>query len=143
MHDENKIVREAQRAIRREMDRRGIRIKAVQFDGGWDTSSTVLSYFPGDESKEPAIMSVAALYRLLKRRALPADLLNLLLPDGFAIVQIPEGVDHDEFAEHCQEYLIEKAKAHRPDSECGPAIGPNEKSRLDSKVVSLPLGRVA
>lgn len=135
MPDANKIVRDRQLAIRREMDRRGIAIKAVQFDGGWDSPSTVLSYFPADAAKEPAIMSVASLYRLFD--ALPLDLLSMLLPDGFQIVRVPEEIDHEELCEHMHEWLREKAAAHRLDSECGPAIGPNEHKRLTAKAVAL------
>jgi hypothetical protein len=62
MADENIIVRDRQKLIRREMDRRGIAIKAVQLDGGWEAPSTVLSWFPADENKEPQTMSVAGLY---------------------------------------------------------------------------------
>ena len=131
MHDENTIVRERQRAIRREMDRRGISIKAVQYDGGWDTPSTVLSYFPAD--KEPQTMSVAALYRLISRKALPADLLSVLLPDDFAIVRVPEGIDHDEIAALFHDYLTAKERAHHPESEAGREIGPNEDNVLRGK----------
>lgn len=138
MRDENTIVRERQMLIRREMDRNGISIKAVQLDGGWKTPSTVLSYFPNPEgTEEPATMSVAALYRLLRTKALPAQLLSLLLPDGYQIVEVPEDVDHDEFAECVHGYLAQKAKAHRPDSEAGPAIGPTEHKALCGKVVEL------
>lgn len=137
MGDENTIVRDRQRAIRREMDRRGISIKAVQYDGGWGNPSTVLSYFPADAGKEPAIMSVAALYRLLSTNALPADLLNLLLPDGFAIVHVPSGVDYDEISSLCRDFISAKDKAHHPDSEAGRDIGPSEQQDLDDKVVRL------
>lgn len=143
MTDETDIVRERQRLIRREMDRRGISIKAVQLDGGWETSSTVLSYFPADRDKEPAVMSVAAYHRLLSRGALPADLLSLLLPDGFAVVRVPEGIDHDEIAAGFQDYLAAKGRAHHPDSPAGRDIADCERSELDRKVVMLPLGRIA
>ena len=135
MADENKIVRERQKLIRRQMDERGISVKAVQLDGGWESSSTVLSYFPADQDAEPAVMSVAALYRLLSKQALPADLLSLLLPGDFAIVRVPEGIDHDVVCEAFQDYLAEKAKAHRPESECGPAIGPKEHDKLTKLAV--------
>lgn len=138
------IVRERQKLIRREMDRRGIAIKAVQYDGGWETPSTVLSYFPADENKQPATMSVAALYRLLSTKALPAELLSLLLPGDFAIVRMPEGINHDELAAAMADYLAAKNAAHHPESECGPAIGPGEQAHLDTKVVHLPIrGKVA
>lgn len=133
MRDENTIVRERQQAIRREMDRRGISIKAVQYDGGWETPSTVLSYFPAPGSKEPQTMSVAALHRLLRRKALPADLLSLLLPEGFAIVEVPEEINHAEIAGAMSDYLAAKHDAHHPESEAGPAIGPNEDNVLRGK----------
>lgn len=133
MHDENTIVRDAQRLIRREMDRRGISIKAVQYDGGWKTSSTVQSYFPADPLIDPATMSVASLYRLISTKALPIDLLSLLLPPGHLIVQAPEALDHDDISEAVQDYLQAKEQAHRPDSEAGREIGPNENNVLCGK----------
>lgn len=142
--DENKIVRDRQRLIRREMDRRGISIKAVQLDGGWETPSTVLSYFPADEHKEPATMSVAALYRMLVRKALPAELLSLLLPEGYALVRVPEGIDHDEVADEFADFLKTKNDFHHPESEAGRDLGPTERAALDAKIVHLPLrGKVA
>lgn len=137
MFDEVKIVRDRQRLIRREMDRRHIPMKAVQLDGGWETPSTVLSYFPADEQREPAVMSVASLYRLLAKGALPADLLSLLLPDGFQIVRAPEALDHDEIADLMADYLATKNGAHHPDSEAGRDIGPAEAQALCSKVARL------
>jgi len=141
--DYDKIVRERQKAIRRQIDQRQLSIKAIQFDAGWENPSTLLSYFPADHLKEPATMSVAALYRLLSTGALPVDLLSLLLPEGMAIVKVPECLDHDELAEGFADYLATKNAAHRPESEAGRDIGPNERAELDSKVVHLPLGKVA
>ncbi len=131
MRDETDIVRDRQLAIRRELDRRGILLKTVALDAGM-SYSTVQSYFPGEKNAVPATMSVAALYCLVG--AIPDDLLSLLLPAGRAIVQIPEGIDHDAVCEAMQEYLTEKARAHRPESECGPAIGPGEDTTLRSKL---------
>jgi len=137
MSDETKIVRDRQKAIRREMNRRGIAVKAVQFDGGWETSSTVLSYFPGDEHKEPAVMSVASLYRLLETNALPLDLLSLVLPAGLQIVRVSEGVDHDTLASLAADYVATKNIAHHPDSEAGREIGPKEDAVLTDKACRL------
>lgn len=138
MIDENTIVRGKQLAIRREMIRRGISIKQVQLDGGWKNSSTVLSHFPNpDGGEEPHTLSVSTLYRLLSTGALPADLLSLLLPDGFALVRAPEGINHDELSDCMVDYLAEKQRAHHPESECGAALGPVETQSLNSKVVSL------
>lgn len=141
LRDADNIVRERQKAIRREMDRRGIHIKAVAMDGGWENTSTVLSYFPADSHAQPAVMSVASLYRLFQ--ALPTDLLSLLLPEGHAIVRVPEGIDHDELASGFQDYLQTKHAAHHPDSPAGRELSDCERQALDAKVVMLPVGRVA
>lgn len=138
MRDENSIVRDRQLAIRREMDRRDISIKAVALDGGWKDPSTILSYFPNPEgAKEPATMSVAALYRLIRTGALPVDLLSLLLPEGHLIVKAPVEIDHDTISEAVQDYLHEKERAHHPESEAGREIGPGEDKVLRLKVARL------
>jgi len=134
MIDENAIVRERQKLIRRQMNARGILLKQVQLDGGWETPSTVASYFPEDPNKEPATMSVAALYRLLVKKALPVELLSLLLPEGFLVVRVPEGIDHDAAAEAMEDYLATKNRAHHPESEAGREIGPGEDSALTAKL---------
>ena len=51
----SKIVRDRQCAIRRELDRRGVSLKVVSFDSGIPYS-TLLSYFPADHDKQPAMM---------------------------------------------------------------------------------------
>lgn len=140
MRDETDIVRDRQLAIRRELDRRGILLKTIALDAGM-SYSTVQSYFPGERNAVPATMSVAALYAFVG--AIPDDLLSLLLPHGRAIVQVPDNIDHDALCEGFQEYLTEKAKAHRHDSPAGRDIAECERKVLDSKVAHLPLGRVA
>jgi hypothetical protein len=131
MRDSNTIIRERQLVIRRELDRRGVALKAVSFDSGIPYA-TLLSYFPApDGERDPAVMPVSALYCLVG--AIPDDLLSLLLPAGRVIVQVPDNVDHDALCEAMQAYLAEKAKAHRPESECGPAIGPGEDNVLRGK----------
>lgn len=130
MRDENTIVRERQLAVRREMDRRGIALKVIALDAGM-SYSTLLSYFPGERDKTPATIS----------GAVPAELLSLLLPDGFQIVRAPEAIDHDELALIARDYLATKDAAHHPDSENGRDIGPNENVALIGKAVSL--GRAA
>jgi hypothetical protein len=130
MRDENGIVRERQLVIRRELDRRAISLKAVAYDSGIPYS-TIVSYFPGEKDKVPNTISGAAIYSLCG--ALPADLLSLLLPDGFQIVRAPEAVDHDEIAEAVHEYLQTKERAHHPESEAGREIGPGEDNLLRGK----------
>ena len=138
MRDENTIVRERQLAVRREMDRRGIALKVIALDAGM-SYSTLLSYFPGERDKTPATISGAAIFALCG--VLPADLISLLLPDGFQIVRAPEAIDHDELADLASDYLATKNAAHHPDSENGRDIGPNENVALIGKAVGL--GRVA
>ena len=142
MIDETTIVRDRQKLIRREMDRRHITIKAVQLDGGWKTSSTVLSYFPENRDIEPAVMSVAALYRLIETKALPPDILSLLLPSGYQIVRAPEDIDHDSLCDLAADYVATKHRAHHPESEAGRDIGPGEATALTGKVVQM-VGSVA
>jgi hypothetical protein len=127
MADGSTIIRHRQLAMRREMDRRGIALKAVSFDSRIPYP-TLLSYFPAEGSREPAVMPVSALYCLVG--TLPDDILSLLLPDGRLIVQAPEEIDHDQIAEAMQDYLHAKHAAHHPESEAGREIGPGEDSAL-------------
>ena len=143
LHDYDKIVRERQKAIRRQINERQLSIKAIHLDAGWENASSLLSYFPANQDAEPAVMSVAALYRLLHSGALPADLLSMLLPEGMAIVRVPENIDHDKLADAFADYLKCKNDFHHPDSEAERDLGPNETAALNAKVVHLPLGRVA
>ncbi len=136
MRDADEIVRERQKAIRREIDRRSIALKAIASDADLSLT-TLLSYFPGNPDAQPALMPVSVLFAILNGNALPRDMVSMLLPDGDMIVKVPEGVDHEELCEAAQEYLTEKARAHRPESEMGPAIGPNEHDRLSRKATRL------
>jgi hypothetical protein len=137
MADYDKIVRDRQATIRRQMDVRRISIKQVQYDGQLESPSTVLSYFPADEGKQPATMSVASLFRLLETGALPADLLSMLLPAGFQIVRAPEDIDHDEMERVARDYLAAKGAAHHPDSPGGREISACEDDALDAKAARL------
>lgn len=134
MRDGDTILRERQLVIRRELDRRSISLKAIAFDAGMPYS-TLLSYFPGERDKEPHTVSGAAMFKLCG--VLPADLLSLLLPDGFQVVRVPEGIDHDTIADKASDYLTTKNAAHHPASEAGRDLGPTEQATLDGKVVEL------
>jgi len=137
MRDDNAIMRDALLAIRLELDARRIPLKVCASKGGF-SYSTFLSWFPADGT--PQIPSLAAMPGLAK--ALPADLLSYLVPDGFHIVPDPEGVDFDEFAEGCHAFLKRKSEAHREDSPAGPSISDCERNDLN--VVMIPLrGKVA
>jgi hypothetical protein len=135
------IVRQRQAAIRREIDRRGIALKAVEQDSGIPYP-TLLSYFPGGE-REPSVIPMSAVYALADGRALPTDMLSLLLPAGMALVEVPEDLDFDNLADRFTDFLHEKNAAHHPASPAGTDISDCEREKLSSKVVHLPLGRVA
>lgn len=133
MHDESRIVgiiRERQLAMRREMDRRGIAMKVVSQDSGIPYA-TLLTYFPADALKQPAQIPGSAIFALTGNLA--PDILSLLLPVGHVIVKAPEAINHDEIAEAMADYLNEKQHAHRPESEAGRDIGPNEDNVLRVK----------
>jgi hypothetical protein len=130
MSDGTMIIRQRQLAMRRELDRRGIALKAVSFDSGVPYA-TLLSYFPVEGSRDPAVMPVSALYCLVG--ALPQDILSLLLPDGHLIVKAPVELNHDEIAEAMQDFLHAKHAAHHPESEAGREIGPGEDEVLRGK----------
>lgn len=134
MRDSSTIMRGRQQAIRRELDRRGIALKAVSFDSGIPYSS-LLSYFPEEGGRDPAVLPKSAEWCLFG--AVPDDLMNLLVPDDYAVVRKPKGIDYDQFSADCREFVDTKEKAHHPDSEAGRDLGPNEQNLLDGKVARL------
>lgn len=130
----SRIIRERQLAIRREMDRRHIALKIVAQDSGIPLP-TLATYFPADQSKEPAQIPGGAIYALCE--ALPADLLSLLLPEGFQIVRADEQIDHDTLAGLAEDYVSTKMAAHHHESEAGRELGPGELAVLGGKVTAL------
>jgi hypothetical protein len=143
MCDGTEIVRDVQRVIREQLDTRGIALKVVSAKAGIPYT-TLCTYFPGNErgafKREPVQLPAGALYNLCG--AIPDDLLNLLMPEGYAVVRVPAGLDYDDMAQGCRAFLETKDKAHHPESEAGRDIGPTEHSHLSSKVVQLR-GRIA
>lgn len=135
LSDVDMIVRQRQLAMRREIDRRGIALKAVSYDSGIPMP-TLLSYFPGGE-REPSVLPASALFKLLAGNALPHDILSLILPDGEQIVRAPEEIDHEDVENLCREHLALKGKAHHPESEAGREIGPNEAMALRQSAARL------
>jgi len=127
-------VRSLQRTIRRQLDENGPTLKQVSYDSGIGYT-TLQTYFTNEANAKPSAMPLAALRLLTK--AVPLELLSLLLPDGYRIVRVPEAIDHDALCEHLVDYLATKQAAHHPESEAGRDIGPNEKAALDGKVVTL------
>lgn len=134
MTDNSSIVKDRQRAIRREMDRRGIHLKIVAADSGL-SPSTLASYFPADPAIDPAQMPTGALFALVG--VLPDDLISLMLPAGVQIVRVPEYVDHDEVCQAMHDYLASKSAAHHPDSPGGRDIAPCEDAKLRGKLAAI------
>lgn len=128
------VIRERQLAVRRELDRRNIALKALQYDSGIPYQ-TILSYFPGEKDRQPAIMPLSAFFRLIP--VLPRDLVDLLLPHGHMIIPVPEGVDHDDLAAKAGEFALTYAHARHPNSEAGIDIGPCERTDLNNKAAGL------
>ncbi len=141
MSDGSAIVKQRQLAVRREMDRRGISLKAVSMDSGIPYP-TLASYLPADPLADPAQIPGGAIYSLIHGNALPSDIVSLLLPDGWQIVRADEGLDHDTIEDLCRNYVATKARAHHKDSPAGREISDCEREALN--VAYLPLkGKVA
>ena len=127
MPDKVEIVRERQLAIRREMINRRISLDVVAIDSKISPSS-VAGYFPNPDSKAPVVTAItmAVVFALLESKALPLDLMSLLLPEGYAIVPKPEHIDHDALMAACVDFVATYGAARHPDSEDGIAIGLRE-----------------
>lgn len=132
MCDDNGIMRETLLAIRLKLDERRLPLK-VCASKARVSYSTFLSWFPAGGT--PQLPSLAALPGLAK--ALPGDLLSLLVPDGFHIVPDPSGIDYDDFSAGCRAFIDAKERAHHPESEAGRDLGPTEKAELNTNVVRL------
>lgn len=133
MRDDSTVMRDALLTIRAQLDARRIPHKVSAAKAGVGIS-TWFSWFPADGT--PQVPSLSCIDALL--RALPIDLANLLMPDGWAAVRVPEGLDHDAIGTWAEGYAAKKLAAHRADSECQERIGPNERAVLDAEVIQFP-----
>jgi hypothetical protein len=126
-----RILEEQRRVFRIATDpqRYGLTCKAIAIDACVDEKS-LRNYAKGETE-----MPLSVLYRLCG--VIPNELLSLLLPGEFVITQQLEDIDHNEFAAKAIDYLATKAAAHRPQSECGEKLGPNETADLDGRVVQM------
>lgn len=64
-------------------------------------------------------------------------LISMLFDDNLQLVNAPAEMDHEAVDEACRDYSTTKASFHREDSECGPAVGPNEAKALNGKGAKL------
>jgi hypothetical protein len=113
----------------------GLTLKAISLDSGIDYDS-LCNYAKGETQ-----MGVASLNALIG--VIPDCLLSLLLFGDRVIVRAPDEINHDEIADAMVAYLGEKQAAHRPESECGPAIGPNESNVLRLKLAPVSVAGAA
>lgn len=110
----------------------GLTLKAISLDSGIDYDS-ICNYAKGETQ-----MGLAALDALIG--VIPDVLLSLLLSGDRVIVRTPEGIDHDQIAEACQDFLVAKHAAHHPESEAGREIGPGEDNVLRVKFARVAAG---
>ncbi len=88
------------------------------------------------------VLSLWGVKRLLRVEGLAPLLSRLFEPEEYALIGIAAGIDHDEFATHCRTFLVEKDKAHHPESELGRDIGPGEDKKLARTRLTV-VGRAA
>lgn len=131
-------VKRAQQTMFREAERLGITHKVIHYDTGGDIGGLSLSAI-GQYARGESAMGLPSFVKLIG--VVPADLLSLLLPDGFQIVRAMRDVDHDAAAEAARDYLSAKDRAHHPDSPGGREIVAIEDEALRSKLASVPGGR--
>lgn len=112
--------------------RHGLTLKAIE-EGSGIPYSTLRSY--AGNNGPTAEMPLSALYKLIG--VIPDELLSLVLPDGRMLLEVPNEIDHDTMAALAQDYLIEKARAHHPDSPDGREISPGEDAELSAKLMPL------
>ena len=113
----------------------GLTLKAISLDSGIGYT-TIQSYSRGE-----AVMSIASLFALIG--VIPDELLSLLLPEGRAIVSVPENIDHDQLAEAMHDYLSTKTAVHHPESPAGREISDCEDEKLRAKFTVVAGGIAA
>ena len=82
-----------------------------------------------------ATMPITALFKLCG--VLPTELLSVLLPGDFHIVEAKSDIDHAALAAKASAYTIAYVTARDPASEAGTEIGPREAEDLAAKAASL------
>lgn len=103
---------------------------------GWH-KNTLDSYFPANPEHKPTKLPLAALWCIIECNLFPVELRKLLLPDGFVIARVADGMDHHEVALAVLEYQEAKAAAHHPDSPDGERISDCEQADLDQRIARI------
>jgi hypothetical protein len=132
--DIRSIIQKNQELVFRVAKGAGLTLKAISLDSGIPYNT--LRTYAGNNGPT-AIMGIDALYELVG--VIPDELLSLLLPEGRAVVAVPDDIDHDAFEQMCRDYLAEKGRAHRPDSPAGRELSGCEEDALAVKAVALRL----
>jgi hypothetical protein len=118
----------ATRSMFARAQRDGFERKNIEADSGISLS-TLASW-----ATEIHEMPLSAFRKLIATRALPLEILSLLLPDGVALAPAGEGeMDHAALAGHAMGYVSDYTSARDPKSEAGEALGPGERAALDAR----------
>lgn len=111
----------------------GQKHKDIAEDAGMSVNSV------GAYARGETVMGLAQYYKLCG--VVSNELLSLMLPPGFAIVNVPENLDHDEIMRSIAEYSMLKYEAHRADSPDGEKISECEDAKLRAKFAAIAGGR--
>jgi len=127
----DRVREEQKRMFRIALDpmRYGLTLKAIHADTGIGYES-LRNYAAGVTT-----MPITAIHALCG--VIPNELLSLMLPAGFGVVEQADDFDHATMAAKCVDYLTTYTAARDPNSEAGEALGPNERERLGGKVTGL------
>lgn len=127
----DRVREEQKRMFRLALDpmRYGLTLKAIHLDTGICYQS-LRNYASGVTT-----MPITAIHALCG--VIPNELLSLLLPAGFGVVEQSDDIDFADMAAKCVDLLTTYTAARAENSECGPAIGPNEKEALSGKVADI------
>ena len=109
--------------------RYGLTLKLIATDADLDYDS-VRNYAAGKTT-----MPITALFALIG--VVPDELLSHLLPEGRAIVAVPDELDHDQIETACRDYLEVKGGSHAVASPGGREISDCEAVLLNGKVAHL------
>ncbi|NQX93443.1 MAG: hypothetical protein HRT64_00685 [Erythrobacter sp.] len=109
-------------------------LKVLAANSGLHPNS-VAGYFPPDPAQKPTQLSGGSLLAVLKH--LPSDLADLLLPDGYKLVEVPDSIDVHEIGRIVAELHALKTAAHHPDSPAGVEISECETRAIATKAAEL------
>lgn len=134
MADARTIMLERQRDAFRLAEAAGVSRKQIAYHSGYSVEA-IKTWALGQ-----ACMPFAAIDGLLG--CFPAPALDLLLPDGHALVRLPETSDHAAVANWAMGIVGLYTAARDPASEAGTAIGAGEAEALNRAAAGGPVAVV-